>query len=175
MYFTTKTAKTVLEQKLVAGVQKHLKGALVLAGKSYTPKQLVALLQLRLGAADAVAKAKAAYRDACAQEAKQNAETKEVFDALKATLLAMFGSAIGTLADFGLSPRKRTKPDPATLVAKAEKSKATRAARHTMGPKRKLSVTGEVLAAPPAPAAPPAAAVSPSSNGAASNGAALPK
>ncbi len=175
MQFKTKTAKTDLERKLVAGIQKHLEGALVLAGKSYTPEQLVALLQLRLDAAGAVAPAKAAYLDMLAAEAKANEDTKVVFDALKATLLAMFGTTQNVLADFGLTPRKRSRVDAATNVVKAQKAKATRAARHTMGPKKKLSVTGQVLAANPPPEPTPAPSVS-SRNDVAPNGATtLPK
>jgi hypothetical protein len=66
----------------------------------------------------------------------------------------MFSRSPDALADFGLTPRKARKAlTPAELVRKAEKAKATREARHTMGKRQKLAIHGSapVVAVPTAP------------------------
>ncbi len=55
-----------------------------------------------------------------------------------------FGSEPDVLADFGLHPKARAQPTVEAKTAAAAKRKATRAARHTTGPKKKLSVKGAV-------------------------------
>ena len=80
--------------------------------------------------------------------------------ALKDLLLAQFGAASQTLADFGLSPRKVRAPmTVAQKAAAAAKRKATRAARGTTGPKAKLAIKGTVPA--PVETAPPVTAAAP--------------
>jgi hypothetical protein len=78
----------------------------------------------------------------------------------------MFGTSPDVLGDFGMAPRKR--PAPMTgeqLVVKSAKAKATRKARGTVGPKKRLRIKGNVPeqqetasvpgAGSSAPAAPP--------------------
>ena len=56
----------------------------------------------------------------------------------------MFAGLFDTLADFGLSPRKVAVVSPEARVAAVAKTKATRAARHTMGAKQKKAIQGDV-------------------------------
>ena len=80
--------------------------------------------------------------------------------ALKDLLLAQFGNASQTLADFGLSPRKERAPMTVEQkAAAAAKRKATRAARGTTGPKAKLAIKGTVPA--PVETAPPVTVTAP--------------
>jgi hypothetical protein len=107
--------------------------------------------------------AKGVWRDKVSNERLQRTETKLIVDGLKQILLVMFATDLATLGELGIAPRKRSEPDPATLVARADKVRATREARHTMGPKKKLSIKGEVRKAPPATTATaPAPALTPS-------------
>ena len=55
-----------------------------------------------------------------------------------------YGNDAAALADFGLPVRKKGVLTPAQRIAATAKAKATRAARHTMGPKQKATVTGNV-------------------------------
>jgi hypothetical protein len=90
--------------------------------------------------------------------------TVSTLASLRSFVMLKFGSnAIATLADFGFQPRKRTVPTVDTKAAAAEKSLATRAARHTMGPKQKAKIKGTVAVIAPAttPAATAPAAASP--------------
>jgi hypothetical protein len=57
---------------------------------------------------------------------------------LKQALLVAFAGQIDALADFGLTPRKVHVFTPEQRIAAAAKSRATRAARHTMGSKQKV-------------------------------------
>ncbi len=55
-----------------------------------------------------------------------------------------FGNRVDTLADFGLPlPKTRTPLTPEQKQAAVAKAKATRAARHTMGAKQRVAITGE--------------------------------
>jgi len=50
-----------------------------------------------------------------------------------------------SLADFGLVPHKpRTAPTGEKMATAAARNRATRAARHTMGRRRKLAIKGSV-------------------------------
>jgi hypothetical protein len=137
------------DQHLIDGMEKHLsKDSLRLAGSTYTSQDVTRVLQARMDATKAVLVAKAALKDRANEEAVQRAETKDLVDALRQTLLAMFSTSAATLADFGLSPRKRRTPaSTESMLARIEKAKSTRAARHTLGPKQKRKIS----AAAPAP------------------------
>jgi hypothetical protein len=61
------------------------------------------------------------------------------------------------LADFGITPPKARTPLSADQKAAAvAKRKATRAIRHTLGPKQKKNIKGTVPATAPQNSAPPA-------------------
>jgi hypothetical protein len=151
MSSSNKTSQMAGEQKLIAGVEKHLsKVTIHIAGKTFTPKQIVSILQARASATNAASAARAAWLKVVSEERVQHAQTKEIVDGLRQVLLVMFGSAVDTLNDFGLSPRKRRPLDPSEKVKKAARARATRAARHTMGKRQKQAIKGEVVETPPA-------------------------
>jgi hypothetical protein len=144
------------DRRLIAGIQKHLgkAGTLFLNGKKYTSAQLVSLLQARIDATEAVPPAEGAWMKVVKAERDQLAATKPIVDAARTVLLAMFGSSVDILSDFGLAPLTRTEPTPAKKVEAARKAKATRAARHTQGKKQKLKIKGAAPAAEPVIASP---------------------
>jgi hypothetical protein len=156
----TTVTRATLEQRirgLIAGTQKHSpNGSLTFDGATYTAAALVQLLQgLRdtLGATDT---AKASWQDALKDESEERAKLVSVIQAYRAWLLATYGNAPSTLADYGMTPRKARTPLTAEQkVAAAAKAKATREARHTMGSKQKKGVKGTMPAA--VPTTPPAA------------------
>jgi hypothetical protein len=83
-----------------------------------------------------------------------------VVQAYRSWVVATYGNAPSTLADYDVTPRKVPTPlNAEQLVAKAAKAKATRTARNTLGKKQKKSVKGTVPAAVPvtsSTASPPA-------------------
>jgi hypothetical protein len=120
--------------------------------------------------------AKAAAKAKLDSERAQAPSLRGVVSAYVAFVKASFGNAPAVLVDFGLSPRKARTPQTAEQKAVASaKRKATRAARHVMGPKQRKAVTAPVqvtltttplaaprpIAEPPAPAAPAPSGVAP--------------
>ncbi len=156
-------AKRALD--LVAGTLKHTpNGSFTIGSESFTAANLVQLLQ---GLADAIAKvdaAKAAWQDALTSLDEEHAKVDPVLRGYQSLLLATYGNAPATLADYGLAPRKGPTPPSADVKAAAvAKRAATRKARHTMGKKQKAEIKGTVPAttgsapATDAPASPPVA------------------
>jgi len=149
-----KVTKATLEQRvrgLVAGTQKHPPtGSLTVGGGTFTATTLVQLLQSLADALGAVDSAKASWQDALKNAADVNAKVGPVVQAYRSWVVATYGNAPSTLADYGVTPRKVPTPLTAEqLVAKAEKAEATRKARNTMGKKQKKGVKGTVPAAAP--------------------------
>jgi hypothetical protein len=155
----SKGTKMAANQRLIGGVVKHLgKTTAVLAGASYTTKEIVQEVQAGIDAAQAVETAKAAYAGAVKAERDQNESSQELVSSLVSFIYAMYGTSPQTLADFGLAPRKRANLSPDALVERAAKARATRAARHTVGAKKRLLIKGVVDVTQPAmPAAAPSA------------------
>jgi DNA gyrase/topoisomerase IV subunit B len=135
-----------LAEKLIAGTNKHLANTtqVMLAGGSFTPAQVTERLQELVNLRNDVDAAKASTKARLATEKANMPALRTHMDALVTFVKAAFGNAPDVLADFGLHPKARTPLTVEAKTAAAAKRKATRAARHTTGPKKKLSVTGDV-------------------------------
>ena len=146
---------------LIAGIQKHFPtGSLTVGNVVFTTAALILLLQGQADAMTAQTTAQKTADDAMTALRALQTRNGPIIQALKDLLLAQFGSASQTLADFGLSPRKVRAPmTVAQKAAAAAKSKATRAARGTAGPKAKLAIKGVVPA--PVETAPTVAVTTP--------------
>jgi hypothetical protein len=160
---TNATVEQNADTKLISGLQARLPATFTttLSGQTFTLVQIVALLQARIDARNKVTSARGAYMLALAQLAALLAADKDPTVALKRLLLAMFAGQADALADLGISEPKVTTRTVADKQAATEKAKATRAARHTMGPKAKLAVTGENTPAAPAAASAAVTAAAP--------------
>jgi hypothetical protein len=150
------------DAKIVDGIQKHLQGvsSLQLAGATYSPADLVKLVESRTSQAAAVTVANATWHAAVAAEKELNDKLAPVLQGLRQYVFNAFGTASTVPADFGFTATARKPLTPEQKVARAAKAKATRAARHTMGKVQKKKVTGATAAAAaaaPAPAPAPAA------------------
>jgi hypothetical protein len=135
-----------LAEQLIAGTKKHLANVtqVMLAGGSFTPAQVTERLQELVNLRNDVDAAKASTKAKLAAEKANMPALRTHMDALVTFVKAAFGNAPDVLADFGLHPKARTPLTVEAKTAAAAKRKATRAARHTTGPKKKLSVTGDV-------------------------------
>jgi hypothetical protein len=147
---------------LIAGTQKHPSGGpSALDGVTYTGATLLQTLQGLEDALTAVDTSRAAWKDALQNADEALAKVQPVVQAYRSWLLATFGNSPAMLADFGMSPRKGRTPLTTDQQAQANaRSEATRKARHTMGSKQRLKVTGASSTTPPAtqepgPTAPP--------------------
>jgi hypothetical protein len=134
---------------LVSGLKKNQpKGVFAIDGARYTAAQLVSIFQTILAALQAVPAAKGTYQKAVRSSDALQAQYHAVTVQLKQSLQMQAGADTELLADYGLTPRKRPGVrSPKVNVAAADKAVATRAARHTLGPKKKLQITGATVAA----------------------------
>jgi hypothetical protein len=157
--------RIVGDQNLLGGVKKHIAKAdhLVIDGEKFGAAEISSLLQGRIDTAVTVTAAHAAWRAAALEGQKSEVTTRKTVSAIRQTLLIMFASKPDVLKDFGLSPRRATRALTAVeTVQKTEKAKATRKARHTLGPRQKAKVKGNmngeaVATATPEPLASPPA------------------
>jgi hypothetical protein len=135
-----------LAEQLIAGTNKHLANTaqVMITGGSFTPAQVTAQLQALVNLRNDVDAAKASTKARLAVE-KANMPALRIFmDAFVSFVKAAFGTAPDVLADFGLHPKARTPLTVEAKTAAAAKRKATRAARHTTGPKQKKGIKGAV-------------------------------
>jgi hypothetical protein len=125
--------------RLIAGLSKHFAPGLRLqvAGKSATVSEVIATIQKHLDAIRAVDAARAAWQAALGVEASLEKQMAPLARYLGMMLQASFGDSPSDLVDFGLGPTKRSKIPLATKAAAIEKSRVTRATRHTKGKKQK--------------------------------------
>ena len=133
-------------QALIAGTKKHFPTtSITLGNATYTAATLVEIFQ---NLADAIASTDAAHastQDAVTALRAARAKAGPVLLDYKRWLLTTFGTAAQTLADFGVQPSKaRTPQTSEQKAAAAVKRNATRAARGTMGSKKKLAIKGNV-------------------------------
>ena len=162
---TGKSTDVALAMQLLAGVKKHFPTAssLTFGSATFTPAQTEAFLQTLIGLRTAVDDAKSATKAKIVAEAAQAPSLRSQMAALVAYVKATFGNSPDALADFGLKPKKTAAPLTIDqLAAAAAKRAATRAARHTMGPKKKQQVKGTITTIATSPAAPAPAPVAPS-------------
>lgn len=139
-------------QKLSEGLKKHQQtlSSLVIEGKAFTTPELIAAVQARLDSANAVLSTRATWQNTVKTDRDEQAKTKGFVSGLRQALLVAFAGSIDTLADFGLVGRKPRVISPEKKLAAAQKAKATRAARHTLGKKQKAAIKGTAPQAAPA-------------------------
>jgi hypothetical protein len=151
---------------------------MVINGVMQTTKDIVATLQSRVDSARTVLSTRATWQTAIRTDQELRDTTKTYVSGVKQGLLVAFTAQLDTLSDFGLTARAKHVATPEEKIAAAAKAKATRAARHTLGPKQKAAIKGTVpVTAPAPPAAPAPTAASPTAPvvGAPAVAVALPK
>ena len=142
------------DQALINGVKQFLMQypSLPIGSQVMTPAAIVQVLQDRITANQAAESANAARATAIKANQDKLVATAGFQQSLRTVVQGMFAKSPDTLAVFGLKPRKASTETPATRVAATAKAKATRAARHTLGPKQKALITGtSTPATPPKP------------------------
>jgi hypothetical protein len=121
-------------------------------------------LQSRVASRATVPPAKASYQAVVQANHDELTKSQPLVSGARQAIALMFAGQVQVLADYGLKTRKVAAPrTPEQKAASVAKGKATRAARHTMGPVQKAQITGATPQGTAAPvAAPsPAAAAAP--------------
>jgi hypothetical protein len=146
MATVSKTTTQALDAQVIAGIQKHLQNAssLPLGGSTYTPADLVKLIQSRIDAAGTTNTAKATWHSTVLAGETLNTKLTPLLRTLRQYVINVYGATSPVLADFGFAPPKSATRTPEEKAAAAAKAKATRAARHTQGKKQKKTVKGNV-------------------------------
>jgi hypothetical protein len=147
------------DQAMITGTEKYLGNlaTLPVGGTNMTPADIVKVFQSRVDAGKAVQTAEAARTTAVKADLDTRTRTAATVRAFRRMVLGMFQETPDTLAVFDIPAPKPRKVKVATKAAAAAKNKATRAARGTVGPKKKLAIKGTVPAGnsgAPAPATP---------------------
>jgi hypothetical protein len=146
-------------RKVLSGMGKHFQNvtALTIAQVVHTVPELEARIQKDIVASDTTDQSKAVWQADVQAERQSHKDVDPLLRGIKQYVLLTWGDSkdsSSTLEDFGYAPRKPRTVKPTTKVAAAAKAKATRTARHTVGPKKRLTIKGTV----PTPTAPEAAA-----------------
>jgi hypothetical protein len=145
---------------LIAGTQKHTPtSTLAFGNATYASASLVQMFQSLVDAMTAHEVASAKAKDVLPVLRDVVTKVGPVLRAYRRFLVATYGNATETLADYGLKPPKAKAPRTSEQKASAAaKLRATRKARGTTSKKQKASIHGVVTtqaATPPAPPAPP--------------------
>jgi len=140
----------------VAAIKKYLtntKTEIPVAGEVLKPAAVAAVFQNSVDTRGAVTTKRAELK--AAQKSRDDAEVARVAadDALKGYVTNRFGADSTEAHEFGYGPKKVAVIPVDTKQQAVVRNKATREARHTMGPKAKLKVKGTtvVLTASAAP------------------------
>jgi hypothetical protein len=139
-------------QDLIVGTQKHPPtGSLTIGGKAFTSASLVQVLQSLVDALSAVDVAEANWKGALQKLEETRTAVGPIVSAYQGWVLATYGNAPTSLADYGMTPRKvRTPPSTEQTAQAIAKRQATRVARHTMGTQQKKDVKGTITKIVPA-------------------------
>jgi hypothetical protein len=132
------------DMNLRAGLLKnHAKtDKFMVSGKEMTAAAFIAMLDGRIAAAQASDAKRREHAEAVATYHAMIGDTASDLSSLRVQLIAQLGKTAPALGDYGIAPRKTPQPLTVEERKKAiEKRRATRKARHTMGPKQRLEVT----------------------------------
>jgi hypothetical protein len=162
----TRAARIAADQAMINGVKTYLAkiANLPVGSTPMKPADIVNVLQGRISKATAAQTADAAAAAAVKADRDERASTATFLRAFRRIILGMFQESPDTLAAFGVRAPKARTVKVATKAAAVAKNEATRKARGTVGPKKKLAIKGTVPAsngADPAPAAPAPATPAP--------------
>jgi hypothetical protein len=149
---TNKNQNQITQQardaQIIAGIGKHLQNAasITALGTTYAPSDLIKAYQAQISALASLVALKAQVTAAVAAARTQKANLVTLTAALKSYVVNEYGTTSTVLSDFGFAPRKVTPRNPVAKVVAAERLRATRKERGTMGPVQKSKIKGTVPA-----------------------------
>jgi hypothetical protein len=161
--------KTVISnnQQLEAALDTYYpKGSFVIDGKTYKTSDIVGLLEEEDTLIAAAVTARAAWQTAAGAARSRIAANDKMRIELKAALKSLLGTTNASkLQEFGFPVRARAVVDAPTKAEAAQKAKATREARGTLGRKQRLAITGAIASPAATPSSTPAPVAPPGANG----------
>ena len=143
----TKPETGALFANLAKGAEQHLSNdpVVTFAGRSLPLAELLGRLHAYADLQTRVEQRRAAYETALEEQNAKQAESHELMVSFVDFVRSVFGNKADVLNDFGLAPLgARKTPTVEEKLAAVVKREATRQARHTMGPKARLAIHGNV-------------------------------
>jgi Zn-dependent metalloprotease len=126
--------------KRLTALKEHVgnsKGTIPMNGEDLKVNDVIAIYQGCLDSRTALAKARTQVKAALATKTSAEQARVEADKALSAWVTTKFGAGSETALDFGFSPRKAPTQTVESKANAIAQNKATRAARNTMGKKKK--------------------------------------
>jgi hypothetical protein len=126
--------------KRLNALKEHVgnsKGTISMNGEDRKVADVIAIYQGCLDSRAALAKSRTQVKSALAAKVEAEQARIAADKALSAWVTTKFGAGSQTALDFGFAPRKAANVKVDTKAKALAQSKATRAARHTMGKKQK--------------------------------------
>jgi hypothetical protein len=141
-------------QKLLAGLDKHYAGqSLTINGTPTAVTEIGTELEAYLASMSTADATNTLWKQQLKAARANEPRLEAMVTAIHAVVRGNLGISNPALADFGMKPRTPSKRTSQEKAETAQKSLATRVARHTTGPKQKKAIHGTVPASPrPAPA-----------------------
>ncbi len=134
-----------LEENVIAGLAKLAPDAsLPLGGKLVASKDLQAQIQAHVDTMNSVNDARAKFSELVGLNRAQRTAMKPVLATIRNYVAGLYGENSAEFASFGFKPKKVAQRTPLSKVEAAEKLRATRAARHTMGKVQRSTIHGVV-------------------------------
>ncbi len=155
---TNKIIRMHDDNQLLAGLlAREAKSVLPLDGQDMKAKDIVPKLKARIAALNKSALKKAEWQAALAEEQALMEASDAFVSMVRQALKLKYKNQPDVLAEFGLSPPKQRRALTAEETNdKVARIRATRKARHTMGPRKRLEIRGTPDAAKAASATPAA-------------------
>ncbi len=140
----TKTQHRSLYDSLIACITENLLGepTLVVASRRLPPAGVIAALQEYVTAAEKTARAHALWVDAVYDERQVEKRTHPYALEVKWVLQAIFGPESTTMLKYRLAVLPRRPKSVETRRIAAEKARATRKKRGTLGKRQKMKIKG---------------------------------
>jgi hypothetical protein len=123
-------------------------GPLPHKGTSYDQAGLTQLVNGYLAPYESVRNMRTQLKAGVASRKAGAADTKDFIKTFEASAMGQYGESSTEFAAFGFKPQKKAELTVEQKQHKLDQARATRAARHTVGPKQRASIRGVV---PPTP------------------------
>ncbi len=148
---TSKTDLLNLEGSVIAALAKLAPDASVpIAGKPVASKDLQAQLQAHVDTMNSVNDAHAKFSQLVGLDKSSREDLAPVLAAIRSYAAGTFGETSPEFSSFGFAPKKVAHRTVESKAEAAEKLRATRVARHTMGKRQRAAIHGVVPTTPTA-------------------------
>ncbi|HEY1956923.1 MAG TPA: hypothetical protein VGH28_14985 [Polyangiaceae bacterium] len=139
---TQSTRRDLARVRVAAATKYFAKRSVLIDGVDLSGDDLAAVFQRVLDSEDAIDSLRALLREALDARDVAGDKAAHIAKALEGIVGAAYGTTSSAFSEFGFAPRKVATKSAETKALAVEKVRATRAARHTLGPRQKARIFG---------------------------------